>query len=190
MPEGLQTASGTSAPPASSKDRQEIPYFGVSIEKIVEREGTQVPLLVTKCIEYLVRDLDEVGILRLSGSLSEINDVKDKINHGKFLNEKKKKRVIHFGIFFFFSLGDLELKTKDPHVVAGIFKSFFRDLPDPLFSKQFNDGLSTILAFAEGGDVMEECRNIIYSLPKSKMLTLRALVEFFIKIVAHSGLFF
>jgi len=84
MPEGLG-AAGTSAPPASSAVRAEIPYFGVPIEKIVEREGTQVPLLVTKCIEYLVRDLDEVGILRLSGSLAEINDVKDKINHGKIL---------------------------------------------------------------------------------------------------------
>jgi hypothetical protein len=85
MPESVAGASSATTGTPIKTERPDLPYFGVSIEKITEREGNQVPILVSRCIEYLIRDLDEVGILRLSGSLAEINELKDRINHGNYV---------------------------------------------------------------------------------------------------------
>jgi hypothetical protein len=73
-------------------------YFGIPLERLVEREGELVPILVQKAITFLmekgimnkVREignksvgLDEEGILRLSGSVTVINKLRDQIESGK-----------------------------------------------------------------------------------------------------------
>lgn len=48
----------------------------------MERERSQVPFLVLRCTEYLERNLDEEGILRLSGSTVEMQDIRTQIEQG------------------------------------------------------------------------------------------------------------
>jgi hypothetical protein len=39
---------------------------------------------------------------------------------------------------------NVDLKGKDIHVVAGILKAFFKDLPDPIFTYEAYDELTKI----------------------------------------------
>lgn len=41
--------------------------------------------------------------------------------------------------------GTIDLQGKDPHAVAGILKSFFRELPEPIISQDINDGITAVL---------------------------------------------
>ena len=94
--------------------------FGVSLHQAIKNSGpayssadVQVPRVVHQCIEYLEQQQAflEEGIFRLSGSSSSI----------KGLREKYDKEPSSF------SLGSHE---PDIHVVSGLLKLFFRELPD------------------------------------------------------------
>jgi len=134
------------------------PYFGVPLKQIVEREGRLIPILVSFCTEYLIEhSLDEEGILRLSGSLTEMNEIRQQIEHE----------------------GKLELNGKDPHAVAGILKSFFRELPEPLINQQLNEGIAAVLTYGNGEELLIEIRNAINSLPLHSKALFKHLVYFF-----------
>jgi len=140
------------------------PYFGVSLSSIVEREGSEVPNMVVKCTDFLEKTaLDEEGILRLSGSTVEIQEIRDKIEQGNF-----------------------DFTGRDPHAVAGILKSFFRELPESIISQEINNGIAAVLTYGEGQEVIDEIKNIFDSLPKPNFNLLKHLTSFLVKISSHS----
>lgn len=61
------------------------------------------------------------GIFRVPAGTSEMEVIRDMFDMGESV--------------------DLYTATKDPHVVAGVFKSFFRDLPNPLIPFAYYDEL-------------------------------------------------
>jgi len=77
-------------------------YFGVPLQSIIEKESKKVPRFLEKAVAYLEYYTEEEGILRISGSLSEINNIREQVNQGKFIFAKK-----------------------DPHAVASLLKCFF-----------------------------------------------------------------
>jgi len=138
-------------------------YFGVPLQSIIEKESKKVPRFLEKAIAYLENYSDEEGILRISGSLTEINNIREQVNQGKFIFAKK-----------------------DPHAVASLLKSFFRELPEPLVPKNLNETANAILAFGEGPEVLEEMRNIVNELPPVNKSVLKLLVKFLMKLSAKS----
>jgi len=140
------------------------PYFGVPLQQILDREKKEVPLLVFAAIQYLERALDEEGILRLSGSSVEIQAIREQI-----------------------AKGNLDFTGRDPHAVSSVLKSWFRELPSPLFDKETNDGASAVITYGEGEEVKSELRHILLSLPKSTVDLLKVLIAFLRKVVDHSN---
>ncbi|KAJ8328269.1 hypothetical protein BDV3_005534 [Batrachochytrium dendrobatidis] len=104
----------------------EFPIFGASLFDAVLRCRSggnpyhDVPNIVFRCIEYLdARGIEEVGIYRLSGSTTEIQQLSQKFNNGDDVNL-------------------MEL-CPDPNAVASLFKSYIRKLPEPLLTNELMD---------------------------------------------------
>jgi len=86
--------------------------FGVPIETLCEKEGTSIPGIVTRCIDFILKNgTDQQGIFRLSGSTSEIKEYTDILDAGQQVT---------------FS------RITDVHAVSGLLKLWLRRLPDPL----------------------------------------------------------
>lgn len=65
-------------------------------------------------IFLLLLVIDTEGIFRRSGNISRINEMKKKINEA--------------------NVDFLNLSSEDTHVVAGLLKTFLRDLSEPLLT--------------------------------------------------------
>jgi len=63
--------------------------------------------------------IDTEGIFRRSGNISRINELKKKINEGSI-------EIVNFS-------------NEDTHVVAGLLKTFLRDLSEPLLTFELYD---------------------------------------------------
>lgn len=67
--------------------------------------------------------IDTEGIFRRSGNISRINELKRRINEGNFF----------------------EMSSEDTHVVAGLLKTFLRDLSEPLLTYDLYDEIIQFL---------------------------------------------
>lgn len=73
-----------------------------------------------------------------------------------------------------------------------------RELPEPIISKELNDGIAAILSttshqigliwsdFGEGQEVLNELRTILYSLPQQNFDLFKHIVGFLMHVAAHS----
>lgn len=84
-----------------------------------------IPPVVRKCVDSLsiTGVIDTEGIFRRAGNYSHLNDLKQKINQGE----------------------DVDFKTVDTHVLAGLLKSFLRDLEEPLLTYDLYDEIVNFL---------------------------------------------
>ncbi|KAH6592406.1 hypothetical protein BASA50_008022 [Batrachochytrium salamandrivorans] len=99
----------------------ELPIFGATISdavlrnKIGRNPHANSPHVVFRCIEFLdAQGIDEVGIYRLSGSTTEINQLRRRFNTGEDV--------------------DVLSLSPDPNAVASLFKAYIRELPENLLT--------------------------------------------------------
>ncbi len=96
--------------------------FGVPFETAIERSATTiqgVPDIIVYALSYLEKSgLDEEGLFRLSGSLREIAKLRGTFQSGEI------PPIDAVG---------------DPHVITGLLKLYFRELPEPLFEKKMEN---------------------------------------------------
>ncbi len=78
--------------------------------------------LIVYNVTHLHSALDEEGLLRISGSVSEIQQMRADIEQGK----------------------PIDFSTHDPHAVAGIVKCFFRELPEKIVPTDLNNYAATV----------------------------------------------
>lgn len=65
------------------EDRPTNPVFNVSLNRLYERDGLAVPMVVYQCIQAVdLYGLGLEGIYRQSGSLTHINKLKQMFNNG------------------------------------------------------------------------------------------------------------
>ncbi|KAG8929451.1 hypothetical protein FRC02_005574 [Tulasnella sp. 418] len=85
----------------------------------IKGQGIWVTALVTRCVEHLTQwGLEEEGLFRISGRASHINKLKSEFDAGA---DYLLKEVYP---------GDL-----DPHAVASVLKTYLRDLPEPILTR-------------------------------------------------------
>lgn len=103
----------------STEPPSQYAVFGIPLEDAIELTGNTVsgvPDIVVYCVSYILRfGMDEEGIFRLSGSLNEINKIKDMFQKGK---------IPPFDV------------TGDPNVITGLLKQYLRVLPSPIFKRE------------------------------------------------------
>ncbi|KAG1746673.1 uncharacterized protein EDB91DRAFT_1118286 [Suillus paluster] len=145
--------------------------FGVPLEESIEvAEIARLPAVIFRCIQYLeAKKADqEEGIYRLSGSSAVIKGLKDRFN----------------------AEGDVDLLASDeywdPHAIAGLLKSFLRDLPASILTRELHLKFLAVIDFVDAQERIRELSDLIASLPIANYSLLRALTAHLILIVQNS----
>lgn len=163
---------GFGRPNGAEKPPLPRPVFGVTLEESLEVSSVaHLPSIVFRAIQYLeAKNAEqEEGIYRLSGSSAVIKNLKDMFN----------------------AEGDIDLLASDeywdPHAIAGLLKSFLRELPASILTRELH---LDFLAVMERDDPQERVRtlsHLIASLPIANYSLLRALTAHLILIVQNSA---
>ncbi|CAD6911044.1 unnamed protein product [Tilletia controversa] len=151
------------------------PVFGVSLVDAIAvssvSEGLGLPSVVYRCIEYLERKqaFKEEGIYRLSGSSAVIKSLKDRFN----------------------TVGDVDLLAPgveyyDPHAVAGLLKTFLRELPESVLTRELHFEFLRVNDVPDRRDRVRELGRLVCMLPLANYSVLRTLCSHLIKIIQHA----
>lgn len=150
----------SAVPPPTGKGR----VFGVSLDELFTRDQSAVPIIVFQCIQAVdIFGLESDGIYRHNGTHSHVNALRQKFDTlppgSQELDFRNPSNFFH-----------------DVNAVGSLLKSFFRELPDPLFTKS---GYGAFIAAAKEDN--EDARRdglhqAINDLPDPNYATLRALV--------------
>ncbi|KAI0125174.1 hypothetical protein BJ170DRAFT_491898 [Xylariales sp. AK1849] len=165
------TVAGPVAPSSGSRAKQ---VYGVTLQRLYERDGLAVPMVVYQCIQAIdLYGLAVEGIFRLSGSATHIQKLKnmfDTDSDSRNLDFRNPENFFH-----------------DVNSVAGLLKQFFRDLPDPLLTAEHYTGF--IQAARVDDDIVrrDSLHAIINSLPDPNYATLRALTLHLHRVMDNSG---
>ncbi|CUA70661.1 Rho GTPase-activating protein 21-B [Rhizoctonia solani] len=146
--------------------------FGIPLqESLAIVQIANLPAIVFRCIEYLEakRADQEEGIYRLSGSSAVIKSLKDKFN----------------------AEGDVNLLESeeywDPHAVAGLLKSYLRELPSSILTRDLHLNFLAVIDLADPQERVSELASLISQLPLANYSLLRALTAHLILIVQNSN---
>lgn len=170
QPSSHYAAQG-SAPPAQEPSR---PVFGVALNRLYERDGRAVPMVVYQCIQAVdFFGLDVEGIYRLSGSVPHVNKLKsmfDTDTTSPQLDFRDPNNFFH-----------------DVNSVAGLLKQFFRDLPDPLLTREYYADF--IEAAKHEDDIVrrDALHATINNLPDPNYATLRAVALHLHRVIENAS---
>lgn len=139
--------------------------FGVTLKFINFNSPclNYIPPIVRKCVDSLsiTGVIDTEGIFRRSGGHGQINELKQKVNRGE----------------------EVDLKNIDVHVIAGLLKSFFRDLCEPLLTYELYDDITNFLEIPKE----ERSRTVKHMLrekfPTENYELFKYLIEFLVKVM-------
>lgn len=157
--------SSTSLPPLK-------PVFGVSLEELLKRDGSAIPLVVYQCIQAVdLYGLEVEGIYRLSGSSTHVNKLRAIFdNDASQLDFRNPEAFFH-----------------DVNSVAGLLKQFFRELPDPLLTNEHYQGFIEAARIDDDIIRRDSMHATINSLPDPNYATLRALTLHLNRVQEHSA---
>jgi hypothetical protein len=160
---GAQQSSGVaynnnnnnnSAPPVN-------PIFGVTLDELFRRDGSPVPLVVYQCIQAVdLYGLEVEGIYRIPGTSSHIQAM-------KALFDSDATQV---------DFRNPEAFQHDVNSVAGLLKQFFRELPDPLLTKDFYTKFIEAARIDDDTMRRDSMHALINALPDPNYATLRAIL--------------
>lgn len=172
MPRSGYAPARQETPPRSEPPAR--PVFRVTLSELYERDQLAVPMVVYQCIQAVdLYGLGVEGIYRLSGSLPHVNKLKamfDQDSSSPSLDFRNPENFFH-----------------DVNSVAGLLKQFFRDLPDPLLTREHYH--SFIEAAKNEDEVLrrDSLHAIINDLPDPNYATLRALTLHLHRVIENSA---
>ncbi|GAB7362858.1 hypothetical protein MBLNU230_g3160t2 [Neophaeotheca triangularis] len=153
--------SGPPSPTVPSK-----PVFGVSLSELFHRDQSAVPMVVYQCILAIdTYGLEVEGIYRLSGTTSHVNALRSAFNNQSPSSPTSTTDFRNPANFF-----------HDVNSVANLLKLFFRELPDPLFTRAGYASFIEASQIEEEGMRRDALHQSINDLPDPNYATLRAIV--------------
>ncbi|KAL8942022.1 MAG: hypothetical protein Q9216_001912 [Gyalolechia sp. 2 TL-2023] len=147
------------------------PVFGVSLEDLLKRDGSAIPLVVYQCLQAVeLFGLDVEGIYRLSGSAPHVSKLKAIFdNDSSVVDFRNPESFFH-----------------DVNSVAGLLKQFFRDLPNPLLTHEHFPDFIEAARIEDDVTRRDSLHAIVNSLPDPNYATLRALTLHLHRVQEHS----
>ncbi|MCJ1464676.1 hypothetical protein MMC07_003289 [Pseudocyphellaria aurata] len=148
------------------------PVFGVSLDDLLKRDGSAIPLVVCQCLQAVdLFGLEVEGIYRLSGSAAHVTKLRTMFdNDPAQVDFRNPEHFFH-----------------DVNSVAGLLKQFFRDLPDPLLSHDHYHGFIEAARIDDDITRRDSLHATINSLPDPNYATLRALTLHLNRVQENSG---
>eukprot|EP01133_Synstelium_polycarpum_P015241 gene15241-18040_t len=124
-----------------------------------------VPEIIVATTRYIEEfGLNEHGLFRVSGHVSEVNRFKSAFERGESV--------------------DLSL-CSNPHVVTGVLKQYLRELPEPLFPFAYYDALIASHGVTDPEMRLTCIKNIILKVPDHFLVVLDYLIAFLHRIDGH-----
>ncbi|GME51985.1 uncharacterized protein LTHEOB_2839 [Neofusicoccum parvum] len=164
---------GQAQPPREPTPQGRI-VWGIPLAEAVEAtqpDGVDVllPAVVYRCLEYLKAKNAhrEEGIFRLSGSNIVIKGLRERFN---------TERDIRL----------LEGEYYDVHAVASLLKSYLRDLPVSILTREFHLDFLKVLEMDQRSEKINAFNVLVHKLPPVNLDLLRALSSFLIDITNNS----
>ncbi|KAB7493924.1 Rho GTPase-activating protein 17 [Armadillidium nasatum] len=149
------------------------PMYGVPLHEHlrITQQEIAVPIQVTvkRMVEF---GLFEEGLLRMAGSSTKI---------------KRMKGLFDAGLISFDSNLEDYNRDYDVHVVAGSFKSYLRELPEPLLTNTRHDELIEAVRKADHKEKLKSVWQVINTLPAQNYNNLRYVIKFLAKLASHSN---
>ena len=151
------------------------PVFGLTLVEAVEYCGPegidiQLPAVVYRCIEYLrgKKAANEEGLFRLSGSNIVIRTLKERFN----------------------TEGDIDLLSDeeeyyDVHAVASLFKSYLRELPATILTRDLHIEFLKVLELQTKPEKIKAFNVLVHRLPHVNLVLLRAMSEYLLEVVQN-----
>ncbi|KAF3004144.1 hypothetical protein E8E13_005155 [Curvularia kusanoi] len=160
-PVGQATAQQTSGILYNHPQPPINPVFGITLEELFHRDGSPVPMVVYQCIQAVdLFGLEVEGIYRIPGTSSHIQQM-------KALFDSDASQV---------DFRNPEAFQHDVNSVAGLLKQFFRELPDPLLTRDFYTKFIDAARVDDDTMRRDSMHALINALPDPNYATLRALV--------------
>ncbi|KAG6819972.1 hypothetical protein H0H93_006875 [Arthromyces matolae] len=166
--------------------------FNVPLEESLDvAQIANLPAIVFRSIQYLEakKAEQEEGIYRLSGSTAVIKSLKDRFNMGMQSHDDRKS---FSKPQFFLTEGDVDLLASDeywdPHAIAGLLKSFLRELPASILTRDLHLRFLAVIDFVDPQERIRELSRLIAALPLANYSLLRALTAHLILIVQNSSI--
>jgi len=130
-----------------------------------------VPYLVKVCCDIVnEKGLEIVGIYRVPGNNAAVTYLTEQINKG-----------VHA-----FALEDY--RWQDVNVVSSLLKSFFRKLPDPLFTVEMYGSFIEASKIEQPAKRLEALRRLVRDMPDAHHETLRYLIQHLCNVADHSNI--
>ena len=147
--------------------------IGVPLEECPISPGDpteSVPYLVKLCCDIVSqKGLEIVGIYRVPGNNASVTYLTEQINKG----------------VDFFALDDH--RWQDVNVVSSLLKSFFRKLPDPLFTADMYSLFIEASKIEAAPRRMDQLRKLIRELPEFHFETLKYVTHHLCQVAAHAS---
>ncbi|KAI9587476.1 rho GTPase-activating protein 68F isoform X2 [Glossina fuscipes] len=148
-----------------TKQMAKTAQFGVTLKFIVTNSPclNSIPPIVRKCVDSLsiTGMIDTEGIFRRSGNHTEIIALKERVNRGE----------------------DVDLKDVNVHVIAGLLKSFLRDLSEPLLTFELYDDITSFLDWPKEERSRNVTQLIREKLPEENYELFKYIVEFLVRVM-------
>ncbi|KAJ7351127.1 SLIT-ROBO Rho GTPase-activating protein 3 [Desmophyllum pertusum] len=142
--------------------------FGCNLENYLKITGREIPEVVESCVKFITKfGLEHQGIFRLSGSATEINDMKQLFENGR----DPLAGLNHW---------------KDINAVTGLLRVYFRELEDPLFpGSHYQEFIKASLSNSVE-DGMKELSTVFNTLSDTVVRVMQYLFSFLSLVAEHS----
>ncbi|XP_044033517.1 rho GTPase-activating protein 23-like isoform X3 [Siniperca chuatsi] len=143
--------------------------FGVRLEDCQPAVNHKfVPLIVEMCLGVVeATGLEYTGIYRVPGNNAMVSNLQEHLNKGMDINTAEER-------------------CQDLNVISSLLKSFFRKLPEPLFTDdKYNDFIDAN-RIEDAEDRLKTMKKLIHDLPDHYYHTLKFLVGHLKRVADHS----
>ncbi|ORY07849.1 RhoGAP-domain-containing protein, partial [Basidiobolus meristosporus CBS 931.73] len=143
-----------------SKERSSI--FGVELSTLMKCENGDysLPVIVEKCLQEVEeRGLYEVGIYRISGMASAIEQLRRSFNDDCESVDLSSERW-----------GDI-------NAISGVLKQWLRELPEPVLTFELYNDFIAAAAIEDYDTRLIEIKNLVVKLPTPNYILLKRLIE-------------
>lgn len=132
--------------------------YGKNYQYDVDSSEPQIPGVVNSCVRHLEEyGLHTLGLFRVTSSRRRVRQLREDLENGSIINLNENHH---------------------PHDVAQLLKEYFRDLPEPLLTRDLYSGFVAAQRHKDKNKQLDIFRYLIYLLPVQNRDTLWTLLHF------------
>jgi Rho GTPase-activating protein RGD1 len=156
--------------------------------ELFERDQQAVPMVVYMCIQAVdMYGLEVEGIYRIPGTATAMQQMRQKLDQGLYITLSDSPSPTNSRI----DANSLDFRNPesfqhDVNSVASLLKQWFRDLPDPLFTREHYNEFIDAARIEDDIVRRDSLHAIINALPDPNYATLRALVFHLYRVQQHA----